>query len=143
RPLLHDPVGLGQQRLGVHPTRAADVDVDATDLLLAARLDLHLLALLAPAAAPPRLRELFAQLVHLARARVQEGVRLAGGDRFDPPRARADRALGEDRERPDLRRCANVRAAAELARVAGDLDQPHLVPVLLAEEHHRAELARL
>ena len=36
-----------------------------------------------------------------------------------------------------------MRAAAELAREAVDLDDAHLVAVLLAEEHHRAELARL
>src|SRR5688572_27584268 len=36
-----------------------------------------------------------------------------------------------------------MRAAAELARVLLDLDDPNLVAVLLAEEHHRAELARL
>ena len=33
--------------------------------------------------------------------------------------------------------------AAELGRVVADLDDAHLVPVLLAEQHHRAELARL
>ena len=36
-----------------------------------------------------------------------------------------------------------MRAAAELAREAVDLDHAHDVAVLLAEEHHRAELARL
>ena len=44
-------------------------------------------------------------------------------------------------ERADLRRPANVRAAAELAGVAGDLHHAHLLAVLLAEEHHRPELA--
>ena len=33
--------------------------------------------------------------------------------------------------------------AAELARDAVDLDDPDLVAVLLAEEHHRAELLRV
>ena len=55
----------------------------------------------------------------------------------------ADRALGRDHERPDLRGPAHVRPAAELARVARDLDDAHLVAVLLAEQHHRAELLRL
>ena len=48
-----------------------------------------------------------------------------------------------DHERADLCGRANVRAAAQLARVVVDLDDAHLVAVLLAEEHHRAELARL
>ena len=34
-----------------------------------------------------------------------------------------------------------MRPAAELDRVAGDLDDAHDVPVLLAEEHHRPEPA--
>jgi hypothetical protein len=36
-----------------------------------------------------------------------------------------------------------VRSAAELLRVLADLDDTYLVAVLLAEEHHRPELARL
>ena len=36
-----------------------------------------------------------------------------------------------------------MRPTAELDRVAGDLDDAHDVPVLLAEEHHRPEPARL
>ena len=43
----------------------------------------------------------------------------------------------------DLGRRADVGAAAELAREAVDLDDADDVAVLLAEEHHRAELARL
>ena len=78
-----------------------------------------------------------------SRARAEQRPRLARGHRLDPPRARADRALGEDRERPDLRGRADVRAAAQLARVVLDLDDAHVVAVLLAEERHRAELARL
>ena len=62
--------------------------------------------------------ELGAQLLRLARALVQPRERLAARHRLDPARARADRALGEDRERPDLGGRAHVRAAAELARVA-------------------------
>ena len=49
----------------------------------------------------------------------------------------------EDRERPDLRGRADVRAAAELARPAVDVDDAHDVAVLLAEQHHRAEVPRL
>ena len=36
-----------------------------------------------------------------------------------------------------------MRAAAELDRPAVDVDDAYDVPVLLAEEHHRAEIARL
>ena len=38
---------------------------------------------------------------------------------------------------------ANVRAAAQLARVVADLDDPHLVAVLLAEHRDRADASRL
>ena len=89
-----------------------------------------------------QLLELGAQRVRLARLLVQVRERLAGGDRLDAARARADRGLGEDRERPDLRRRAHVRAAAELDRPAVDVDDAHDVAVLLGEEHLRAELAR-
>src|SRR5439155_22897336 len=49
----------------------------------------------------------------------------------------------EDHERSDLRRRPDVRASAELAREAGNLDDAHMIAVLLAEQHHRAEPARL
>src|SRR5207248_10977012 len=62
---------------------------------------------------------------------------------LDPARAGADRALAQDREGPDLRGRPHVGAAAELTRVARYLDEPNLVAVLLAEEHHRAEPPRL
>src|SRR5581483_11124444 len=90
-----------------------------------------------------RLLELAAQEVRLAGALVQERERLAGGDRLDAARAGADGALGEDRERPNLRRRADVRAAAELERPAVDVDDAHDLAVLLPEQHHRAEGARL
>ena len=51
--------------------------------------------------------------------------------------------FGENRERADLGRRPHVRAAAQLARDAVDLDDPHDIAVLLAEEHHRSELAGL
>src|SRR5439155_20147757 len=123
-----------------------DVDVDAADLLLAARLHPHLRRLLAAGASGAPLAgplQLVPELLRLARARVQQGIRLARGDRLDPASPRADRALGDDYEGADPRRRPHVRAAAELTRVAGDLDEPDLVTVLLAEEHHRAEPARL
>ena len=74
---------------------------------------------------------------------MEERPRLAGGDGLDAPGSGADGPLAHDRERADLGGRAHVRAAAELAREAVDLDDAHLLPVLLAEEHHRAELARL
>src|SRR6185436_17671413 len=89
------------------------------------------------------LRELGPQLVALLRALVQERERLAGGDGLDPARTRTDGALGEDHERADLGRRADVRAAAELAREPVDLDDAHDLAVLLAEEHLRTEPARL
>ena len=49
----------------------------------------------------------------------------------------------EDRERADLRRRADVGAAAELGRRPGHLDDPDDVAVLLAEERHCTELPRL
>src|SRR5262249_50849181 len=87
--------------------------------------------------------ELGAQLLRLTGPLVQEREGLAGGDGLNPAGPGADRALGEDHERADLGRRAHVRAAAELARVALDLDDAHLLAVLLPEEHHRAEVARL
>src|SRR5207253_1074903 len=87
--------------------------------------------------------ELGAQLLGFARLLVQPCERLAARQRLDPPRARADRSLGEDRERADLGGRAHVRAAAELARVPGDLDDANDLAVLLPEEHPRSEVARL
>src|SRR5262249_35045536 len=91
----------------------------------------------------PQPLDLRAQLAGLVGPRVQQRPRLARGDGLDAPRAGADRPLGRDHERADLGGRAHVRAAAELAPDAVDVDDAHLVAVLLAEEHHRAELARL
>ncbi len=74
---------------------------------------------------------------------MEQRPRLARGDGFDPASARADRALGQDRERADLGRRTHMRAAAQLARHALDLDHPDDVAVLLPEQHHGAELPRL
>src|SRR6185437_4549522 len=73
-------------------------------------------------------------------AQKREGF--ARGHRLDPPGTRANGSLREDHERSDLGCRTDVRATAELPRVAVDLDDPDLVAVLLAEEHHGAELAR-
>ena len=113
------------------------VALAADDLEVGRRLPARLLRLLA------HLLELVAQRVRLARLLAEVRERLAGGDRLDAARACADRALAEDRERPDLRGRADVRAAAQLDRPAADVDDAHDLAVLLAEEHHRAELARL
>src|SRR5205085_5425597 len=111
------------------PFAVDDVEVERLLFARLARFLAHLL-------------ELAAQLVDLETRPVQERVRLARRDRLDPARTRADGALREDHERTDLRRPAHVCAAAELGRVARDLDHAHLLPVLLAEQHHRAELPR-
>ena len=142
-PLL-EAVGEIEERVAVEPFDRLDDQVDA---VLGPHDRLHL----SPAAAPGRLAlqllarllELGANGVELARATVEERPRLARRDGFDPARAGADGALREDRERPDLGGRAHVRAAAELARDALDLDDADDVAVLLAEQHHRAELARL
>ena len=89
------------------------------------------------------LLELHANVLELLRAALEHGPGLAGGDRLDAPGAGADRAFAQDQERADLRGRADVGAAAELGRVVADLDDAHLVAVLLAEQHHRAELASL
>src|SRR6185437_15064060 len=73
---------------------------------------------------------------------VQKCEGLARGHRLDPPGTRSTGSFREDHEWSDLGCRTNVRAAAELPRVAVDLDDPDLVAVLLAEEHHSAELAR-
>src|SRR4029079_3126122 len=122
-----DAVRLGQQRLAVDSARAADVDVHAADLLLAAGLDAHLGLLLAARAFLARALQLRAQLVDLARPRMQERVRLARGDCLDSSHAGAERALRQERDGPDRGGRAHMRPPAELARVSVDLDEPHLV----------------
>src|SRR4051812_34865016 len=87
--------------------------------------------------------ELAAQRVGLARALVQQRERRTCGHGLDPARPGADRAFGEDGERADLGGRPHMRTAAELERPAVDIDHPHDVAVLLAEEHHRAEVLRL
>src|SRR6266516_4316182 len=86
RTLLLDPVRFREQNLAVDPADPADVDVDAADPLLPARLEPHLTRLLAAPALLARALELAAQLVGLVCARVQQRVRLARGNRLDPPR---------------------------------------------------------
>ena len=69
----------------------------------------------------------------------QRAQRLGPGDRLDPAHALADRRLAHDRERADGGRRAHVRAAAQLHRIARDVDDADDVAVLLAEQHRRAE----
>src|SRR5204862_8302054 len=110
--LLLDPVGFCEERVEIDAADATHVDVHAADLLVAARLDLNLGGLFVPRSCLAGPLELASKLVGLACARVQQRIRLAGGDRLDPARAGADRALGEDQERADLGRRAQMRAAA-------------------------------
>ena len=142
-PLL-DAVGQLEQRVAREPVDLLHDDADAVSLDHAglgvgARRRRGARALQVTA----QLLDLAADVVELARARVQVRPGLTGGDRLDPARPRADGALGEDREGSDLGGRPDVRAAAELGRVAGYLDDADDVAVLLAEEHHRAEVARL
>src|SRR3954451_4311616 len=74
-------------------------------------------------------------------ARAQQRDRLRARHRLDPPHVRRARGLGQDLEDADLAGRAHVRAAAELARVRAvrDVDHPHDVAVLLAEQRGRPE----
>ena len=67
------------------------------------------------------------------------------GDRLDAAHVRRRGRLGGDLQDADDARAAHVRAAAQLARpvAVADLHHPHDVAVLLAEQRHRAEAARL
>ena len=69
----------------------------------------------------------------------QEAERVDADQRLDPAHAGADRRLVEDLHQAELAGARDVRAAAQLAGVVADLDDPHLVAVLLAEQRHRAE----
>ena len=137
--LLADPVGEVPQRAALE---ALHLDEDDAALLVLGH-DLGLLGRSRPLRFLARPFELAAQCLGLSGPLVQQRERVARGDRLDPARAGADRALGEDRERPDLGGRAHVGAAAELDRPAVDVDDAYDVAVLLAEEHHRAEIARL
>ena len=61
------------------------------------------------------------------------------GQRLDPAHVGRARALGDDREDPQLGRVRHVGPSAELARDVVHLDHPHPLAVLLAEQRHRAE----
>ena len=74
--------------------------------------------------------------------RLQVGQRVVAGDRLDAAHAGGDAALGDDLEQADVAGALHVRAAAQLAARA-DVEDADLVAVLLAEQHHRAELLRL
>jgi hypothetical protein len=82
------------------------------------------------------------ELLDGALERLQVGERVLAGDRLDPADAGGDAALGDDLEEADVAGALHVRSAAELAARA-DVEHAHLVAVLLAEQHHRAELLRL
>ena len=73
----------------------------------------------------------------------QEAERVHADQRLDPAYAGADRRLGEDLHQAELGRPGHVRAAAQLAGVVADLDDPDPLAVLLAEQRHRADPAGL
>ena len=85
--------------------------------------------------------ELARQLVdeHVLAGEVAE--RVEADERLHPAHAGADRRLAEQLDHADHRAARHVRAAAQLARVVADLDDAHLVAVLLAEHRDRADAA--
>ena len=62
--------------------------------------------------------------------------RAEAGDGFDAANARRDAALAEQLDGADLAGGAGVGASAELGGEVADLDDAHLLAVLLAEERH-------
>ena len=124
-PLL-EAVGEVEQRVGAEP--GTSITITFVPSTTATSGSTSAGAASAPSASSPRAAPARARprRVELARAAVQERPRLARRDRLDPPRAGADGGLAEDHERADLGRRADVRAAAELAREAVDLDHAHL-----------------
>lgn len=73
----------------------------------------------------------------------QEAEGVHADERLDPAHAGADRRLGEDLDEAELGGAGHVRAAAQLAGVVADLDDPDPLAVLLAEQRHGADPARL
>ena len=63
------------------------------------------------------------------------------GDRLDPADALRRAGLASQHEGADLGRRAHVGAAAQLAGDARDLHHPHVLAVLLSEQHRGAQLA--
>src|SRR4051812_15797547 len=72
-----------------------------------------------------------------------ELVRTGTSYRLDATNAGSHSGFAHNLEEADLRRITNVRPPAELHREAGNLHYAHDVPVLLAEEPHRARLTSL
>ena len=142
---LLEPVGELEQRVALVAVDRLDDDVDAVD-------GDDLRVGVGVRAAPPglalalslRASSSSARRASASAARAWSVAHASpGGDGLDAARAAADRPLGEDREPADLGRRADVRAAAELGRRPGDVDDAHDVAVLLAEQRHRAEPAGL
>ena len=73
----------------------------------------------------------------------QELVGVGADQRLDAAHAGADRRLAEELDQAELAGALRVGAAAELARPVADRDDADLVAVLLAEQRHRADVARL
>src|SRR6266511_4193803 len=73
----------------------------------------------------------------------QEVERVDADQRRDPAHPGPDRRLVQDLDHPELAGARGMGTAAQLARVVADLDDADLVAVLLAEQRHRADPARL
>ena len=82
-------------------------------------------------------------LLHILEAAVEVLKAGLAGDDFNSPQPAADASLPQNDGRPDFRRVVHVGAATQLLAEVADGNHPHLVAILLAEDHHRAGLARL
>jgi len=69
----------------------------------------------------------------------EEHMRVRADEALDPSDTLTDRRLVQERHRAQLRRSRGVRAAAQLARILTDLDDPDRLAVLLAEQCDRAD----
>ena len=67
---------------------------------------------------------------------------MAAGHRFDPANTGANTALADDLEQADLRRVADMAAAAQLQAVVADLHDADDIAVFLAEQRHSAHCFR-
>ena len=93
----------------------------------------------APAPPPAPRCKRAGQPLHACLERLQVGERVVARHRLDAADAGGDAAFRDDLEQADVAGARDVGAAAELAARA-DVEHADLVAVLLAEQHHGAEL---